>query len=269
MKRRLARAISFSRTRLPPPPLIRLSVSRSISSAPSIARSIDRPSNGTKGMPCWRARPAVRSDVGTPDTFRPPAIRAANAASANSAVVPLPSPTVIPSAIMATARSAAVRLKPSMVAGDSDTGSAAAAAPDRHAGTRQFAVKPASQPKAEHAQIANQRPQRMRKGGRPVAFIGCVREPRRTVAGEQRSSEKPQAAGYEQAGETGDRDAGAKKMPKPGFGAAMRPQVMRPELRIVVETAGVPSLRPGCVTGHGSQPTIENQLGAPPVQIIA
>src|SRR5215469_1729015 len=109
----------------------------------------------------------------------------------------------------------------------------------------------------------------MRKGGRPVAFIDCVREPRGTVAGKQRTSEKPQAASYEQAGETGDRDAGAEKMPKPGFGATMRPQVMRPELRIVVETAGVPSLRPGCVTGHGSQPTIENSPGAPPVPTVA
>src|SRR5579872_3666990 len=101
----------------------------------------------------------------------------------------------------------------------------------------------------------------MRKGGRPVAFIDRMCDPRRTVTGEQYAGEKPQAAGHEQADETDHRDAGAEKMPKPGFGAAMLPQVMRPELRVVVETAGMPSLRPGGVTGHGTQPTIENQPG--------
>src|SRR5215469_64829 len=105
----------------------------------------------------------------------------------------------------------------------------------------------------------------MRKVGRPVAFIDCMRDPRRAVTGQRHADEKPQAAGHEQANKTDDRDADTEKMPKPGFGATMLSQVMRPELRIIVETACMPSLRPGGVTGHGSQPTIENRPGTPPV----
>src|SRR5215469_17972383 len=101
----------------------------------------------------------------------------------------------------------------------------------------------------------------MRKGGRPVAFKDYMRGPRRAITGEHHASEKPKAAAHEQTNKAGDRRAGAEKMPKPGFGAAMLSQVMRPELRIIFKTACMPSLRPSGVTGHGSQPTIETGQG--------
>src|SRR5215472_1927621 len=70
--RRLLDATIFSCSRAPPSPFIRLSVARSTSSAPSIARSIWR--CGVKevnGMPSAFARAAVRSEVGIPTKRNP------------------------------------------------------------------------------------------------------------------------------------------------------------------------------------------------------
>ncbi len=99
ISRRLAAATIFSRNSAPPRPLTRLSVRSSTWSAPSMLRSIRRcwakPASGTAR---WRARAAVRFEVGMP-TIRSPsrAIRAASNSSARAAVLPLPRPRTIPS----------------------------------------------------------------------------------------------------------------------------------------------------------------------------
>ncbi len=100
--------------RAPPSPLIKFSVPRSTSSAPSMVRSICRCSaKELSGMPAVVARAAVSSEVGIPMTRRPWRWRWARASSAKAAVEPLPRPTTMPSSTSATAASAAARLRES------------------------------------------------------------------------------------------------------------------------------------------------------------
>jgi hypothetical protein len=72
MSRRLATATIFSRSSAPSSPLIRLSVPRSTSSAPSVVRSIRRCSaKDVSGIPAAAAWAAVPSDVGMSRKRRP------------------------------------------------------------------------------------------------------------------------------------------------------------------------------------------------------
>jgi hypothetical protein len=82
MSRRLATATIFSRSSAPSSPLIRLSVPRSTSSAPSVVRSIRRCSaKDVSGIPAAAAWAAVPSDVGMSRKRRPSRCRCARAST--------------------------------------------------------------------------------------------------------------------------------------------------------------------------------------------
>src|SRR5438270_6231223 len=104
-----AAATSFSRDSAPPRPLIRFSAG-STSSAPSTVRSAWPTSSVTIGIPSPAASSAVARDVGTPRTFSPPATRRPRPSVKYRAVVPLPSPTSMPSWTSSSALSAATCL---------------------------------------------------------------------------------------------------------------------------------------------------------------
>src|SRR5262249_17168898 len=84
--------------------LMRFSVSRSTSSAPSMVRSISRCSrNDVSGMFAAFAWAAVRSEVGMPMNCNPSRWRRPSASIAKVAVEPVPSPTTMPSCTSSTA----------------------------------------------------------------------------------------------------------------------------------------------------------------------
>src|SRR5256885_16938119 len=64
----------------------------------------------------------------------------------------------------------------------------------------QLAADPASEKEAEHAEIAQQRPDRMGKGFRTVALESGMRQPRRAIT-DHRSGDQPTPVG----GDRGDR----------------------------------------------------------------
>src|SRR6056297_2255927 len=111
----LAVATIFSCKSAPPPPLIRLRL-ESNSSAPSIVTSSQRASSRLiTSMPTSRASSAVRVDVGTP-LIRNPSSRTISPRqrTIQAAVLPVPSPTRIPSSTKSTERLAATNLALSM-----------------------------------------------------------------------------------------------------------------------------------------------------------
>jgi hypothetical protein len=111
ISRRLELAITFSRSKAPPAPLIKSSVPRWISSAPSMVKSISACSASEEmRIPSPRACFAVYSDVGMPTIRSPSLTRLPSASTASFAVEPVPSPTIIPLSTSPTAASAAACL---------------------------------------------------------------------------------------------------------------------------------------------------------------
>ena len=109
-----AAATIFSRSKAPPPPLMRLSEG-SISSAPSTVRSSRSMSSSVvSAMPHRSASARVASDVGTPMTRSPARTRSPSSSTKCFAVEPVPRPSFMPSRTCSSARAAACRFNPSM-----------------------------------------------------------------------------------------------------------------------------------------------------------
>ena len=109
-------ATIFSRSKAPPPPLIRRSC-RSSSSAPSMVRSSSgQASSVVSGTPSSVHSAAVRSDVGTPITEKPSRTFSASARTNCSAVDPVPMPSRMPDVTSSSAASAAFRFSSSLIA---------------------------------------------------------------------------------------------------------------------------------------------------------
>src|SRR3954447_1236186 len=116
-KRSAAAATIFSRVWAPPPPLTSQPPG-STWSAPSIAMSSrSRRSNGSTSSPSARAAVSVATEVATQ---RRRSSRRASAGSRCATVLPVPSPTVLPSSTSAAAASAAARFSASRSAIDGD-----------------------------------------------------------------------------------------------------------------------------------------------------
>src|SRR5262245_4353861 len=113
-RRELAATI-FSRTRAPPPPLIRLSLG-SISSAPSMVRSsVSTSSRLVSRIPREVASCCVASDVGTATMSSPPLTCSASNGSKAATVEPVPSPRSIPCFTSASAARAAAAFSSSLL----------------------------------------------------------------------------------------------------------------------------------------------------------
>src|SRR5262245_44462015 len=113
-RRELAATI-FSRTRAPPPPLIRSSLG-SISSAPSIVRSsVPTLSRLVSRMPSAVASCCVASDVGTATMSHPPLTCSASNGSKAATVEPVPRPSSMPVFTSASAARAAAAFSSSLL----------------------------------------------------------------------------------------------------------------------------------------------------------
>ena len=101
-----AEATIFSRSKAAPPPLIIFKLA-SISSAPSIVKSMNIVSEKSiRGIPSLSANILVASEVGMPRIESPFRTSSPIFLTANSAVEPVPRPTIMPSLTYSHAASA-------------------------------------------------------------------------------------------------------------------------------------------------------------------
>src|SRR5437763_1094698 len=112
--------------------------------------------------------------------------------------------------------------------------------------TAQLAVDPASEKEAEHAEIAQQRPDRMGKGFRTVALESGMRQPRRPIT-DHRSGDQPTPVD----GDRGGRDAGEGARRDASRGCGGRHGRRDSAARIPHRSSVKPSLEPSGMDSRG------------------
>ena len=101
-----------------------------------------------------------------------------------------------------------------------------------------FGLQASSGEKTEHSQVAQQRPQRIGEGSRPVALDEEMAGPGEAVGDHNRGHDRAPVQNRESGREQRDPGPGADEVQRPVRRAAVLPQVERPKLRIALDSPG-------------------------------